>query len=875
MTTQFPTRLLLQLLLLIVLPVVAGRATAQEPGFEFAPRPAWVEPLEVPDGHSIAPDSDGTRYLLVSDQLDLSGDAPWWYRRVSYRVEQERGLADGGRISISFQPAYQALRLHHVDVWRDGVRQDRSGSIATQMLRREDDLDAGILDGRRTLSITIPDLRVGDRIDYDFSVVGANPVFGDDYYDVYSAAYGSAVALRQVGVRYPAAMPLHWKVTRDGYATRQGREGALRTLDLRARDLPAVRVEDRVPDSYDGYGGIEFSTAADWGEVARWANALYPVGFRDREVAARMVEQLALHDDDKQAVLLRAIGFVQGEIRYTALDLGTNSHAPYPPELVLQRRFGDCKDKALLLASLLAEAGIASEPVLVDTDGDDALAGRLPSAAAFDHVVLRAHVDGREVWVDATRSREHGPLGERSPLPFGQGLPVCARCDALVDIPAPMPARPEVDVGEHIALSERAGGFEAGFTVVTDYRNERAASVRSDFAYSPEEVGRNYLRYMRGFYDGLTSAAVPRAEDRGGGAGLRTFETYALDWDRSEATVFGVVLFQLLDFVPNLPKEPRDAPLALTGPSFARQVVRVDWPKGFSIKAARDEVATPWFRMVRDVRMVDGKLQVSAEWRRLARVVPAEDYALAQARLQAARDLLQYDIDLGGNNLARLFEDGNANLWALLALVLPALVLPGLWSLRRRSRFAAMLYAPRATMPAILADDRRGAMWAILIAWSLLDALLDHAGKFASHGVAAMLGAAALVAFLIVLRQLVFCWLLGVALRVLRTPRVEFDRLLAAIAWGGGPPMIVFMLLALLAARGDVTLFQKADDLRHAIPVVSAGLLVLAGYVWSVAGTVNAVSVAADVRRRRVVAALALLLVLAVLLVGTVFLLLR
>src|SRR5690606_24311163 len=201
------------------------------------------------------------------------------------------------------------------------------------------------------------------------------------------------------------------------------------------------------------------------------------------------------------------------------------------------------------------------------------------------------------------------------------------------------------------------GGFEAGFTVVTDYRNERAASVRSDFAYSPEEVGRNYLRYMRGFYDGLTSAAVPRAEDRGGGAGLRTFETYALDWDRSEATVFGVVLFQLLDFVPDLPKEPRDAPLALTGPSFARQVVRVDWTKGFSIEPEHAEVETPWFRMVRDVRVVDGKLQVAAEWRRLASVVAADDYPLAQARLQAARDLLQYNLDLTGNHLPELFAD--------------------------------------------------------------------------------------------------------------------------------------------------------------------------------------------------------------------------
>lgn len=864
MMGQVGSRFLLGLCAFVV--ALAARA-AEAPGFEFAPEPAWVQALAVPDGKSTAPTSDGTRYLLVSDQLDLAGTQPQWYRRISYRVGQERGLAEAGRITIAFQPAYQRLQLHRVEVWREGARQDRTSSVSTQMLRREEDLDDGIFDGRRSLAITIPDLRVGDRIDYSFSVIGDNPVFGDDYYDSYAATYTAAVALRHVGARYPESMPLHWKVTHDAFRTTQGREGSLRTVDIRAVDLPPVREEDRVPASHDAYGRIEFSTAADWGAVSRWAQRLYPIGFRDRAVAERMVRELSLHDEDKLAVLERAIGFVQGQIRYTALDLGTNSHAPYRPETVIARRFGDCKDKALLLASLLAEAGIRAEPVLVDTDGGEALPARLPSAGVFDHVVLRAFLGHREIWVDATRDRESGPIEARSPLPFGHGLPVCRDCADLVEIPAPPPARPQVDVGEFIAISERTGGFAADFTVVTDYRNERAAEVRSDFAYSREDVGRNYLKYMRGFYEGLASAATPSAEDTESG-GLRTRERYALDWDSEAATEFGIVLFQLLDFVPDLPREPRLMPLALTGPAFARHVVRVDWPKGFSIEPEHEEIATPWFRLTRDVRIVDGKLQVAAEWRRLATVVPAGQYAEAQARLQEARDLLVYDITLGGG-LAQVLGAGSR--WAALAVLLAMLVVPVLWRLRRHSRFLAMLFAPRETMPSILAADRRGVMWAILLAWAYLEAVVDRGTEMAGQGNAAVLLLALLATIGLVFRQLIFTWLLGWVLRLLRTRKVEFDTMLAAVTWGGGPPMIVFLLLGLVATGGDLATFAKAEDPRFALGAVVGGLLIVVGSAWSLVGITNAVSAVLEIGRRRVVAALSILLLVAALIVGAVF----
>src|SRR5690606_9998497 len=126
------------------------------------------------------------------------------------------------------------------------------------------------------------------------------------------------------------------------------------------------------------------STLADWPAVARWARPLYPARFTDRVLARELAARLRLDAADPQGSMERAIAFVQGEIRYTAIDMGSNSFAPNPPETTLDRRFGDCKDKTTLLVALLAEAGIDAEPVLVNTFARAAVKDRLPSPLAFD-----------------------------------------------------------------------------------------------------------------------------------------------------------------------------------------------------------------------------------------------------------------------------------------------------------------------------------------------------------------------------------------------------------------------------------------------------------------------------------------------------------
>ncbi|NLA68049.1 MAG: DUF3857 and transglutaminase domain-containing protein, partial [Gammaproteobacteria bacterium] len=361
-----------------------ARAAAQ---VVLAPDPAWVELLPVRGEAESTPAEDGTRYLLVDDQVSLLGAEPAWHRRLVERVVHESGLATAARLSIDFQPLYQRVELHAIEIVRDDRRLDYRGRADVQVLRRESDMESGILDGRLTVQVTVPDVRVGDRLDYRFSVIGFNPIFGDDYHDAYAAAYGVPVGERRVRFVHPPGVELKHQVDRPGFARREGGGPGFRSLELRASDVPGVLEDPDTPQWHDAAGRLRFTTSAGWPSVARWAAPLYPRRLTDRALARDLVQRLRLDPADPLGSMERAIAFVQGEVRYTAIDMGSNSHSPSPPETTLERRFGDCKDKSTLLVALLAEAGIEAEPVLVNTVARAAIRDRLPSPFAFDHVV--------------------------------------------------------------------------------------------------------------------------------------------------------------------------------------------------------------------------------------------------------------------------------------------------------------------------------------------------------------------------------------------------------------------------------------------------------------------------------------------------------
>ena len=116
----------------------------------------------------------------------------------------------------------------------------------------------------------------------------------------------------------------------------------------------------------------------------------------------------------------------------------------YLPQATAQTwstRYGDCKAKTLLLLALLDALEVEAQPVLASLGLGDHVASRLPSPAAFNHVLVRATVDGKPLWLDGTgRGTRLGDIGDVPAIGFV--LPLRAAGAEPVKLVPTVPARP-------------------------------------------------------------------------------------------------------------------------------------------------------------------------------------------------------------------------------------------------------------------------------------------------------------------------------------------------------------------------------------------------------------------------------------------------
>jgi hypothetical protein len=86
---------------------------------------------------------------------------------------------------------------------------------------------------------------------------------------------------------------------------------------------------------------------------------------------------------------MRALAeFMQHDIRYVGIELGIGGWQPHPAAEVFSHRYGDCKDKATLMAAMLREIGIESDYVVINTERGAVTPAVPAHLSAFDHVVL-------------------------------------------------------------------------------------------------------------------------------------------------------------------------------------------------------------------------------------------------------------------------------------------------------------------------------------------------------------------------------------------------------------------------------------------------------------------------------------------------------
>ncbi|KAE9628639.1 DUF3857 domain-containing protein [Parasedimentitalea maritima] len=143
-------------------------ATAQEINeyLTIGPTADWVELIDRPTQDFVLGNGRDINYLLVDKQLKYSDTDAERYARYVEQLLSPNAVERSSTISVDFDPAYQTVAFHRLLRIRDGEETDILDPSRFGLFRIETDREKLIYNGTLQLSYLIPDVRVGDVLDY-------------------------------------------------------------------------------------------------------------------------------------------------------------------------------------------------------------------------------------------------------------------------------------------------------------------------------------------------------------------------------------------------------------------------------------------------------------------------------------------------------------------------------------------------------------------------------------------------------------------------------------------------------------------------------------------------------------------------------------
>jgi lipoprotein NlpI len=560
----------------------AGADASRTPGFSIAPPPAWVQPATVEPIPADLPTAP-VQMALIDRQTRLLPGGSHQYRRSLRLVKASAGLEQAAQIEVEFDPGYQRLVLHELTIVRAGQRLNKLDAAQVKLLHREPQLERQMIDGRMTAALVLDDLRVGDALDFAYSVIGDNPVFGGRFVetDWTLGALGPA-ALYRYRLLSPAARTIRHQTDDSAVQVSSTVVGSERETVFTRRNAPMFRADPYAPGSVYLKDQLQLSEFADWADVARWADQLFASAAQPGPEVRARAEAIRAAQAEPAQRLRAALDLVQNEVRYFGTEIGANSHQPAAAEQVLRQRFGDCKDKVALLMALARALDLPVQPVLVSTRYQAQVQGMLPSPLAFDHAIAAVTLDGRTLWLDGTRSQQTGEPATRQSVGLGFGLPARDGVAALAALP------PAADVlrveAEDVFRFDQPMSGGATLEARETFHGDMAELIRAGRAALPQaefnrQIASDHLRAYPGL---VTDGDAVLAEVPGRNAvtvtqRYRWAEPWRFPRQRQLTLEFAMTALMAVLRLPD--QSPPTQALRIAYPGIYRQTLRLDFPE--------------------------------------------------------------------------------------------------------------------------------------------------------------------------------------------------------------------------------------------------------------------------------------------------------
>ncbi|MFN6933532.1 MAG: DUF3857 domain-containing protein [Tsuneonella sp.] len=478
-------------------------------------------------------DASGLAFVRSQDthvHLDATGQQTFISQRVKLLHAQALQI---GNIAVAWNPAAGSPTFHTLNIIRGDETIDVMKNAKFEVIRREDQLEQATLSGILTAVLKVPDLRVGDELEWAYTLPSSDPTLKEANAGILALSGSTLPGRYRLGLSWDEGQGPKSKFTEDFGAPLSRDASAISVLV----DNPSTLAPPKdAPPRYQWQRAIEYSDFPSWSAVssrfatlfqqARKIEADSPIKIEATRIAAQNATPL------KRAQA--ALALVQAQVRYVYVGLDGGNYRPSSAEETWHRRYGDCKGKTALLLALLDELGIDAQPVLVNNSGfDDGYDQRLPNPGLFDHVLVRVTFGKDVYWMDGTMP-DVVEMSTEPVVPYRWVLPLSAAGIALESVRETVRRLPD-DMGL-VEIDARAGFDKPARKSHTIVQRgiEGVAQYLQLSALTGDQLTEGFQNSAAGGTDWDLIEKVSYRYDRATQASILTIVgTGSVDWDKS------------------------------------------------------------------------------------------------------------------------------------------------------------------------------------------------------------------------------------------------------------------------------------------------------------------------------------------------------
>ncbi len=352
------------------------------------------------------PDNDSHEHILLHDVIKVNADGTSSrYHHNVVRVLNHEGANKFDYFSTFYTPGEQQCRI-----------------ITARIIHPDGKIDEAKIDNRRRKSsprfggrapsfADLPPIQNGDVVDIEYKIDDTKQSFFGDYFG--HRHFFQPTDLKAVNEScFTLILPLEREFAlNQRYIEMQPEVDTdkIPGFEVLTWTLTGISKIDRkrnMPGRVEFCPCVEASTYKSWDDLGGWWwNLIQQQCDINDEMKAKVSELTEGLDTEREKI--RAVyNFVVSDIRYSDdWEFGVHGFKPYRATTIFSNRFGDCKDKSILMKSLLREAGIEANPVMIrlslPRSKNDLT---LPLVSHFNHAITYVpSVDGGEgIFLDGT-----------------------------------------------------------------------------------------------------------------------------------------------------------------------------------------------------------------------------------------------------------------------------------------------------------------------------------------------------------------------------------------------------------------------------------------------------------------------------------------